>query len=82
MELRVVLFCTPGCVMNMYSLLENNFHLTRELVEQSFDCKLPRCTDCRLCFGGLGCGKHTSNPKPLDMVVHVRDLCIFGHMDR
>ena len=40
-------FCTLGWVLNIYSLLENNSHSTRELVEQNESGNLPRCTGCR-----------------------------------
>ena len=43
----IMFFCTLGWVMNMYSLLENNSGLTRELVEQDFDDILFRCTNYR-----------------------------------
>jgi len=72
-------FCTPGWVMNMYSLLENNSYLTREQVEQNFDGNLCRCTGYRpilaafgeFASGGSCCRKHTSIPKPLEMADHV-----------
>ena len=37
-------FCTPGWVMNMYSLLSENKDLTAEQIEQNFDGNLCRCT--------------------------------------
>ena len=40
-------FCTPGWVMNMYSLLSENKDLTAEQIEQNFDGNLCRCTGYR-----------------------------------
>eukprot|EP01050_Picozoa_sp_SAG11_P040219 SAG11_NODE_17367_length_520_cov_2.073634_1_plen_115_part_10 len=37
-------FCTPGWVMQMYSLLESNPTPSAEQVEQHFDGNLCRCT--------------------------------------
>lgn len=40
-------FCTPGHVMNMYSLLETNPHPTAEVIENHFDGNICRCTGYR-----------------------------------
>ena len=36
--------CTPGMVMNMYGLLLNNPKPTKQLIENSFDGNICRCT--------------------------------------
>eukprot|EP01114_Cavostelium_apophysatum_P000968 TRINITY_DN1083_c0_g1_i1.p1 TRINITY_DN1083_c0_g1~~TRINITY_DN1083_c0_g1_i1.p1 ORF type:complete len:1374 (-),score=383.49 TRINITY_DN1083_c0_g1_i1:31-4152(-) len=40
-------YCTPGMVMNMYSLLENNPNPTETEIENHFDGNLCRCTGYR-----------------------------------
>ncbi|XP_075226440.1 uncharacterized protein LOC142327353 isoform X2 [Lycorma delicatula] len=40
-------YCTPGFVMNMFSLLESNKNLTMEEVEKSFSGHICRCTGYR-----------------------------------
>mmetsp|Transcript_46801 Transcript_46801/g.124273 ORF Transcript_46801/g.124273 Transcript_46801/m.124273 type:complete len:1414 (-) Transcript_46801:189-4430(-) len=68
-------FCTPGWVMNMYSLLENNADPTAEQIEQSFDGNLCRCTGYRpilssfgdFAKGGTCCGTSQSIPMPPGM---------------
>ena len=40
-------FCTPGHVMNMYSLLQTNPHPTAEAIETHFDGNICRCTGYR-----------------------------------
>ena len=37
-------WCTPGMVMNMYSLLLNNPKPSKQLIENSFDGNICRCT--------------------------------------
>ena len=37
-------FCSPGMVMNMYSLLLKNQTPTKQLIENSFDGHICRCT--------------------------------------
>jgi len=69
-------FCTPGWVMNMYALLENNASPSAEEVEQNFDGNLCRCTGYRpiltsfgeFAAGGKCCGTSTSVPRPSAMV--------------
>ena len=71
-------FCTPGWVMNMYALLENNSSPTAEEVEQNFDGNLCRCTGYRpiltsfgdFAEGGTCCGTSASVPMPSGMLVH------------
>ncbi|PRP80730.1 hypothetical protein PROFUN_11470 [Planoprotostelium fungivorum] len=45
--------CTPGWVMNMYSLLENNQTPTKQQVEDYFDGNLCRCTGYRSILNAL-----------------------------
>lgn len=40
-------FCTPGMIMNMYTLLKSNPNLTMEEVENSFSGNICRCTGYR-----------------------------------
>jgi len=40
-------FCTPGMVMNMYSLLQTNPNPTQQEIEKQFDGNLCRCTGYR-----------------------------------
>ncbi len=40
-------FCSPGMVMNMYSLLQNNPSPTKKQIEDHFDGNLCRCTGYR-----------------------------------
>jgi xanthine dehydrogenase/oxidase len=40
-------FCSPGMVMNMYSLLKENSKPTKQQIEQSFDGNICRCTGYR-----------------------------------
>jgi len=71
-------FCTPGWVMNMYSLLEKNEKPAREEVEQHFDGNLCRCTGFRpiltafgaFAEGGSQCGRHRSVAHPVAMLSH------------
>eukprot|EP00450_Noctiluca_scintillans_P002747 CAMPEP_0194493158 /NCGR_PEP_ID=MMETSP0253-20130528/11460_1 /TAXON_ID=2966 /ORGANISM="Noctiluca scintillans" /LENGTH=1391 /DNA_ID=CAMNT_0039334111 /DNA_START=75 /DNA_END=4250 /DNA_ORIENTATION=- len=71
-------FCTPGWVMNMYALLENNSAPTKEEVERNFDGNLCRCTGYRpildafgnFAQGGKSCVNHKSIPHPVDMFSH------------
>jgi xanthine dehydrogenase/oxidase len=37
-------FCSPGMVMNMYSLLKENSKPTKQQIENSFDGNICRCT--------------------------------------
>lgn len=71
-------FCTPGWVMNMYALLQNNPKPAREEIERSFDGNLCRCTGYRpildafgdFAKGGACCGKSASVPQPVNMSRH------------
>jgi len=71
-------FCTPGWVMNMYALLENNSSPTAEEVERNFDGNLCRCTGYRpiltsfgeFAEGGKCCGTSASLPMPSAMLVY------------
>ena len=40
-------FCSPGWVMNMWTLLQQNTQPTQEQIEQHFDGNLCRCTGYR-----------------------------------
>jgi len=68
-------FCTPGWVMNMYSLLERNPRPSQEEIEQNFDGNLCRCTGYRpilsafgeFAEGGECCGSHKSVRRPVEM---------------
>lgn len=40
-------YCTPGVVINMYSLLKNNPRPSKEEIEKSFDGNICRCTGYR-----------------------------------
>eukprot|EP01125_Pyxidicula_operculata_P021742 TRINITY_DN8602_c0_g1_i1.p1 TRINITY_DN8602_c0_g1~~TRINITY_DN8602_c0_g1_i1.p1 ORF type:complete len:1453 (+),score=397.51 TRINITY_DN8602_c0_g1_i1:448-4359(+) len=46
-------FCSPGFVMNMYSLLTNNSTPTEEEVEKYFDGNICRCTGYRPIFSAF-----------------------------
>eukprot|EP00041_Stephanoeca_diplocostata_P029344 m.863415 g.863415 ORF g.863415 m.863415 type:complete len:1330 (-) comp23543_c0_seq1:1005-4994(-) len=59
-------YCTPGWVMNMYSLLQKSPTPSAEEIEQNFDGNLCRCTGYRpiltamgtFAKGGRRCGQH------------------------
>jgi xanthine dehydrogenase/oxidase len=46
-------FCTPGFVMNMYTLLQNNAGPTQQEIENLFDGNLCRCTGYRAILHGM-----------------------------
>jgi xanthine dehydrogenase/oxidase len=71
-------YCTPGWVMQMYSLLQKNPTPSAEKVEQSFDGNLCRCTGYRPLLNTFGafatngskCGGHVSAKTPAGLLVY------------
>jgi xanthine dehydrogenase/oxidase len=51
-------FCSPGWVMQMYGLLQNNSAPSMQTIEDNFDGNLCRCTGYRAIFAGM----HTFGP--------------------
>eukprot|EP00930_Biecheleria_cincta_P041107 TRINITY_DN28156_c0_g3_i1.p1 TRINITY_DN28156_c0_g3~~TRINITY_DN28156_c0_g3_i1.p1 ORF type:complete len:1336 (-),score=211.24 TRINITY_DN28156_c0_g3_i1:97-4053(-) len=74
-------FCTPGWVMNMYSLLSQNDKPSAEVVERNFDGNLCRCTGYRpiltafgkFAQGGDHCGQHRSISHPAAMLSYAAE---------
>lgn len=46
-------YCSPGFVMNMYSLLQNERHPTEKQIEDTFDGNICRCTGYRPILAGF-----------------------------
>eukprot|EP00928_Gymnodinium_smaydae_P035496 TRINITY_DN24975_c0_g1_i2.p1 TRINITY_DN24975_c0_g1~~TRINITY_DN24975_c0_g1_i2.p1 ORF type:complete len:1469 (+),score=387.34 TRINITY_DN24975_c0_g1_i2:70-4476(+) len=78
-------FCTPGWVMQMYSLLEKNNSPSADDVEKHFDGNLCRCTGYRAILssfgafakGGAQCRHHRSVAHPPALLAHVAEPLYF-----
>jgi xanthine dehydrogenase/oxidase len=55
-------FCSPGMVMNMYSLLKENSKPTKQQIEQSFDGNICRCTGYRAILDAMQSFAVDENP--------------------
>ena len=58
-------YCTPGMVMNMYSLLQNNPTPSKKQVEDSFDGNICRCTGYRPILDAMK--SFAADEKPIDI---------------
>ena len=58
-------YCSPGMVMNMYSLLSNNAKPTKQFIENSFDGHICRCTGYRSILDAMK--SFAIDEKPIDI---------------
>jgi xanthine dehydrogenase/oxidase len=68
-------YCTPGFVMNMYSLLnEKHEHLSKDEIEKSLDGNICRCTGYRSILEAMRSFAHDEDPIDIEDIHHFECL--------
>nr|XP_002120933.2 xanthine dehydrogenase/oxidase-like [Ciona intestinalis] len=67
-------YCTPGFVMNMYSLLSEDPAPTQQKIEDSFDGNICRCTGYRSLLDAMKCFACDADPNLLAQCKDIEDI--------
>ena len=70
-------YCSPGMVMNMYSLLASTPRPTKALIENSFDGHICRCTGYRSILDAMK--SFAIDEKPIDIEESYKVKCLDGN---
>ncbi|KAL9979239.1 hypothetical protein ACROYT_G016871 [Oculina patagonica] len=73
-------YCSPGFVMNMYSLLKENPSPSEQQIEDSFDGNICRCTGYRPILDAMKTFAKSSNPLDIEEIAKCAGACANGNI--
>ncbi|CAH3170659.1 unnamed protein product [Porites lobata] len=73
-------YCSPGFVMNMYSLLKENPSPTKQQIEDSFGGNICRCTGYRPILDAMKTFAKSSDPIDIEEIARCPGSCCNGEM--